>query len=44
MTLPALPEGKSDIPLRVTSFLDKFCDPQRGAHDFRRRDAAPDCL
>jgi DNA-binding NtrC family response regulator len=27
--LPALRERKSDIPLLVTSFLDKFCDPQR---------------
>jgi DNA-binding NtrC family response regulator len=26
--LPALRERKSDIPLRVTSFLDKFSDPQ----------------
>jgi DNA-binding NtrC family response regulator len=29
--LPALRERKSDIPLLVTSFLDKFCDPQRMA-------------
>jgi DNA-binding NtrC family response regulator len=29
--LPALRERKSDIPLLVTSFLDKFCDPQRPA-------------
>jgi transcriptional regulator with PAS, ATPase and Fis domain len=29
--LPALRERKSDIPLLVTSFLDKFCDPQRTA-------------
>ncbi len=29
VTLPALREVKSDIPLLVTSFLDKFCDPQR---------------
>jgi DNA-binding NtrC family response regulator len=29
--LPALPERKSDIPLLVTSFLDKFSDPQRPA-------------
>jgi DNA-binding NtrC family response regulator len=27
--LPALRERKSDIPLLVTSFLDKFSDPQR---------------
>jgi DNA-binding NtrC family response regulator len=26
--LPALRERKSDIPLLVMSFLDKFCDPQ----------------
>jgi len=26
--LPALRERKSDIPLLVTAFLDKFCDPQ----------------
>jgi DNA-binding NtrC family response regulator len=30
--LPALRERKSDIPLLVTSFLDKFSDPQRPAH------------
>jgi DNA-binding NtrC family response regulator len=29
--LPALRERKSDIPLLVTSFLDKFSDPQRPA-------------
>jgi len=29
--LPALCERKSDIPLLVTSFLDKFSDPQRPA-------------
>ena len=29
--LPALRERKNDIPLLVTSFLDKFCDPQRPA-------------
>jgi DNA-binding NtrC family response regulator len=29
--LPALQERKSDIPLLVTSFPDKFCDPQRPA-------------
>src|SRR5580658_7810857 len=29
--LPALRERKSDIPLLVTSFLDKFCDPQQPA-------------
>jgi DNA-binding NtrC family response regulator len=29
--LPALRERKSDIPLLVTSFLDKFCDPHRPA-------------
>jgi DNA-binding NtrC family response regulator len=29
--LPALRERKSDIPLLVISFLDKFCDPQRPA-------------
>jgi len=29
--LPALRERKSDIPLLVTSFLEKFCDPQRPA-------------
>ena len=27
--LPPLREHKSDIPLLVTSFLDKFCDPQQ---------------
>jgi two-component system, NtrC family, response regulator HydG len=26
--MPALRERKSDIPLLVTAFLDKFCDPQ----------------
>ncbi len=39
--LPALRERKSDIPLLVTSFLDKFSDPQRPARtiseDARRR-------
>jgi DNA-binding NtrC family response regulator len=29
--MPALRERKSDIPLLVTSFLDKFSDPQRPA-------------
>src|SRR6202161_3421604 len=29
--LPALRERKSDIPLLVTSFLDKFCDPQKSS-------------
>jgi DNA-binding NtrC family response regulator len=29
--LPALRERKSDIPLLVTSFLDKFSDPQKPA-------------
>jgi two-component system response regulator HydG len=29
--LPALRERKSDIPLLVTSFLDKFADPQEAA-------------
>src|ERR1700675_3079280 len=29
LKLPALRERKSDIPLLVTSFLDKFSDPQR---------------
>ena len=29
--LPALRERKSDIPMLVMAFLDKFCDPQRPA-------------
>ena len=43
--LPPLRERKSDIPLLVNSFLEKFSDTNgKRAHDLRRRDGPADRL